>query len=86
MTAYTTESIHEGQIAQLVCPECNEPINVYTLEHILTPEGFEKLHKFQMRNSKAANAQEKLYRCPGVDCEYFVLIGEEIEKVSCLQH
>ena len=85
LTMTVEYSVADGKVSEeeLSCPECMNPIATMILKELLSRDDFKKLEKFRMRNYRPEEANTVFFKCPGNDCEYIAILGEEDEIVRC---
>ena len=78
-------NLSEAKVSEqeLSCPECMFPIANMILKELLSRGNFNKLERFRLRNYSPDEENIVFFKCPGIDCEYFVILGEEDEIVKC---
>ena len=81
--------IESAQVSEekLRCPSCPQPLTVYEIEEVVSPELFQKYEKFKLRGFQltGADSDDILFQCPGADCEFFCIVEKGTTDFECPQ-
>jgi hypothetical protein len=88
LQAFIEGCIAEGRVGEneISCLVCAHPISAPIIKSLVSRNMYEKFEKFRLRMFVPKEEDEEnivFYKCNGNDCEWFVIVGLDLEVVVC---